>query len=55
MKDKDFIIWMFENHFGLFDIIKDEHYFTSESFGNCLSKLDEVYELYLNETQTKNT
>ena len=52
MKDKDFIIWMFENNFRLFDIIKDEYYFTSSSFGNCLSNLEELYILY--EAQTEN-
>jgi len=51
MKDKDFIIWMFENHFILQDVIKHKHYFSAKSYGNVLINLEDVYQLYLNETK----
>lgn len=51
-KDKDFIVWMYKNDF----IFIDARYYTqpifrSDYYGDNNYTLDEVYQLYLNETK----
>ena len=51
MKEKEFVKWMYENHFKLYDVNEQDHWFVSDSFGTQLIPLNELYEIYLLSTK----
>ena len=45
-EEKSFAIWLYENHFILFDIQNGLHFFKSESWGNRIIDIDTLYNIF---------